>query len=229
MILSLAIQNTYSHLELGLARDGIIFAHTSIDKTQASKRAIPALSSLLSEHSLVITDCRYIAVNQGPGPFTTLRVTIATANGLAFATNIPLVGVDGLITFFNAHRSHATGFHVALLDAFNNDLYVAYQVDGTIQRDCLTIHRLLERLEGMDKSLRFIAFGNGAELYKEQLVTTFADRITVLDHQTTATLDQISRAAYQQWLLGQSGVDQLFPLYLKQQQYKNQRGTIIKI
>lgn len=229
MVLSLAIQNTYSHLELGLARDGIIYAKTSVDKTQASKRAIPALSSLINDHGLVITDLTYIAVNQGPGPFTTLRVTIATANGLAFATKIPLVGVDGLITFFNAHSTQHSGMPLALLDAFNNDLYVAYQTDGNIQRDCMNINSLLYLLNGMDNSLTFTAFGNGAELHRDILIKHLADRITIIDGESAATLEQISNAAYIQWQNDPTGLDQLFPLYLKQQQYKNQRGTIIKV
>ncbi len=41
-------------------------------------------------------DLAFIAAHQGPAPFTTLRVCLTTVNGFAFATGMPLIGINGL-------------------------------------------------------------------------------------------------------------------------------------
>ncbi|MFH0988207.1 MAG: hypothetical protein V1763_02445 [Parcubacteria group bacterium] len=46
-----------------------------------------------STHSTLSTSLRAIFVVQGPGAFSALRIGIATANALAFALQIPVVGI----------------------------------------------------------------------------------------------------------------------------------------
>jgi len=93
----LGLQNTYDSVELGLfsEKPHLIDAH-SLPKTQASSELILALAQFLQKHQLHFAQLPFIVVNQGPGPFTTLRTVIATANGLSFASAIPLIGVDAL-------------------------------------------------------------------------------------------------------------------------------------
>ncbi len=93
----LALQNTYDHVEVGLfSRTPQLVSSYSIAKMEASRSLIPSLERFLQEQQLHLKDFPFLVVNQGPGPFTTLRTVIATANGLSFATGIPLIGVDAL-------------------------------------------------------------------------------------------------------------------------------------
>ena len=51
---------------------------------------------MLKQHALTFSGLAFIAAHQGPAPFTTLRVCLTTVNGFAFATQVPLIGVNGL-------------------------------------------------------------------------------------------------------------------------------------
>lgn len=53
----------------------------------------PAVQDLLRRCSLSTTDLKAIAVALGPGSFTSLRISLAFAKGLAFSLRVPLIGV----------------------------------------------------------------------------------------------------------------------------------------
>jgi tRNA threonylcarbamoyladenosine biosynthesis protein TsaB len=96
MIYSLGLQATYTHSDVGIFKDGNLILSATKDKTLASRELIPLCAALLMEVEKSLSDISYIAINQGPAPFTTLRTVITTVNGIAYATNIPLIGIDGL-------------------------------------------------------------------------------------------------------------------------------------
>src|SRR5437868_6376175 len=92
----LAVQNSYHAIDVALCCNGQVLRCITEDKKHASKYFIALLSRLLQEQQCTFAQVAFMAVNQGPGPFTTLRVIISSVNGLSFATQKPLIGVDGL-------------------------------------------------------------------------------------------------------------------------------------
>lgn len=100
----------------------------STPNKKTSAQLIPLLDSLLCENNISLADITFIAANRGPAPFTTLRTVLATVNGLAQATKIPLIGVDTFSTFLEelaTKNSHFDGTFVIIQNAFCNDLYYA--------------------------------------------------------------------------------------------------------
>ncbi len=59
-----------------------------------SKELLPSLEVFLIDNGQSKNDLRGIVVFRGPGSYTGLRVGMATANMLAMALNIPLIGVE---------------------------------------------------------------------------------------------------------------------------------------
>jgi tRNA threonylcarbamoyladenosine biosynthesis protein TsaB len=55
-----------------------------------------AISQLLQEHQLTMQDLDAVAVTEGPGSYTGLRVGMATAKGLCYALQIPLITLSTL-------------------------------------------------------------------------------------------------------------------------------------
>jgi len=131
MTLFLSIQNTYNELELALIRDETVLISLADDKMRASKDLIPLVNYVCEKTKIHLRDLNFIAVNQGPGPFTTLRVVIASVNGLAYGAKIPLVGIDGLDALLLEHSDPAYPHTIALLNAFTNDVYFGIQTEQT--------------------------------------------------------------------------------------------------
>src|SRR5580700_6558366 len=92
----LLAHSTYETVEIGLF-DGtdVLYTH-SLDKKVASALLIPSIDIVLQRAGVSIKECLYAIVNQGPGPFTTVRTVITTMNGLSFATRLPLIGLNAL-------------------------------------------------------------------------------------------------------------------------------------
>ena len=54
------------------------------------------IEKLLEENGLKTKDLHAIAVSQGPGSYTGLRIGVSAAKGLCFAADIPLIAVETL-------------------------------------------------------------------------------------------------------------------------------------
>lgn len=217
MTYSLGIQSAYTHIEAGIFADGRLLISAQKDKTLASKELAPLCAWLLAQVDKKITDLSYIAVNQGPAPFTTLRTVITTANGLAFATNIPLVGVDGLAAFLQESQQTITNRDVApviLLHAFSNDVYYAYENSGTPVYGCAPFATVLEQLKMLPaQHLHF--FGNGTVLHAVALKEALGKKAIIQEPLALyGSLTHLGNCAWQSWQRGQTAT-QLQPLYLK--------------
>lgn len=216
----LALQNTYRHIEIALFKDQTMVSSMRESKLRASKTLVPLIEYTLLRAQAALKDLSFIAVNQGPGPFTTLRTIIATANGISFASQIPLVGVDGLKTFVQHHASpESATYTIALLNAFNNDVYYAISHGGNIiEKSYKNINNLLEQLGKIrTESCRLYFVGNGTKLHKEKIAATFSEQIYTIPDPLpiTMSLEQLGSAAYAQWHKNPEPIHQLQPLYLK--------------
>jgi tRNA threonylcarbamoyladenosine biosynthesis protein TsaB len=81
---------------------------------------LPAVDEMLRGLSLGPEDIEAIAVSQGPGGFTGLRIGIATASGWARARGVPLLGVSTLEAL--ASVAGADGLILPVLDAHRGEV-----------------------------------------------------------------------------------------------------------
>lgn len=226
---ALILQTDYHTVISALISENKIL-ETKIDsKVTASSHLIISLSTLLNNHALSWENLDYIGVNQGPGPFTTLRVIISTVNGLAFAQNIPLVGIDGLELFLlETHpittpvttTNHIT---VVVLNAFAQDVYFGIKQDTKIiSMGWDNIDNFLTKLQNVYPEEQITFVGNGTELFKEKIMVLFTHRACFLSPLPQfASLQALANRAYTQWQ-EQTNIQKLLePLYLKTITYKS--------
>ncbi|MBI9044356.1 MAG: tRNA (adenosine(37)-N6)-threonylcarbamoyltransferase complex dimerization subunit type 1 TsaB [Anaerolineaceae bacterium] len=64
----------------------------------------PAIERLLKQCDLVTSQLSVLAVALGPGSFTSLRIGLAIAKGMALSLNIPIVGIPTLDILAAAHQ-----------------------------------------------------------------------------------------------------------------------------
>lgn len=79
-----------------------LLAEFNINSTAShSERLLPAIDRIFQETGKTLEECDGICISLGPGSFTGLRIGLATAKGLAFAADKPMVGVSTLETLAN--------------------------------------------------------------------------------------------------------------------------------
>lgn len=173
---------------------------------------------LLANNQLTLNDIAFIGTNAGPGPFTTLRVAIATVNGISFANKIPLIAIDGLSVLLEECRSYnPNSITVALLNAFSGDLYYGISTGHTQKIACQNVATLFEEIHENFANQSITFCGNGALLYTAEITAIFKNLASITDQFQTPSLDGIANAAYQDWKLKglNSTTSQIEPLYLK--------------
>ena len=69
------------------------FRHLDMARGQA-EALMPLLDTVLADAGLGWSDFAAIGVGVGPGNFTGIRISVATARGLSLALGVPAIGVD---------------------------------------------------------------------------------------------------------------------------------------
>jgi tRNA threonylcarbamoyladenosine biosynthesis protein TsaB len=82
------------------------------------------IKDLLDRNKLKPSDLTGIAVGNGPGSYTGLRIGVTAAKGLAYALNIGMIHITTGELLINSVGSEAGFTPVALIDARRNDAYV---------------------------------------------------------------------------------------------------------
>lgn len=96
MALILGIETSGLAGSVALSRGDVVLGQRSLE--QAGRRhaqtLVSQIAELLTSHKLSPPDLSAIAVTQGPGSFTGLRVGVVCAKTLAYALQVPLLLID---------------------------------------------------------------------------------------------------------------------------------------
>ncbi|MCD7848201.1 MAG: tRNA (adenosine(37)-N6)-threonylcarbamoyltransferase complex dimerization subunit type 1 TsaB [Oscillospiraceae bacterium] len=153
-------------------RDGIILGQTTVyTKLTHSQVILPFIEKLLSDTELTVADMDLIAVSNGPGSYTGLRIGVALVKGLC-ATGGRCVGISTLEALAaNSEAAKATIF--SLLKARPEVVYFgAYASDGEkltmVKPDDVTGYEAVKAL-AEETPGDIILTGDCAEDIKEKL------------------------------------------------------------
>ena len=93
----LIIDTALEEAIIALSMDGKIVAELTNKETHSHASFIQvAIAKVLAEQQMAIGDLDAIAVTLGPGSYTGLRVGLATAKGIAYSLQKPLIGLSTL-------------------------------------------------------------------------------------------------------------------------------------
>lgn len=119
-------------------------------------------------------DLSAVALAAGPGSYTSLRVGCATAKGICFAHNIPLIAIPSLDILAHSVIDYARGgdYIIPMIDARRMEVYTAvYNYEGKkIVNDHAHIisEESFTEYIGTDNTHHFV--GNGAKKTQEILI-----------------------------------------------------------
>ena len=93
----LALDTSTSQLGLALY-DGerLLAERLWVSKVRHTVELAPAVEQILQQSGLALSALTALGVALGPGSFTSLRVGLAFAKGLAFSLTLPLIGISTL-------------------------------------------------------------------------------------------------------------------------------------
>lgn len=163
----LAIESSAKAASVAVVEDGKILGETFLNcGLTHSVTIMPSVEWLLDMASLKVSDIDRIAISEGPGSFTGLRIGMAAVKGLAWACDIPCCGVSTLAATAEG-VAHMDGTVCAVMDARAHQVYNAlFKVkNGKVTRLCddraISIGDLGKELEEIND---VIIAGDGAEL-----------------------------------------------------------------
>lgn len=120
-----AIETATEWCSVALWRDGEIVSLERRAGPRQGEYVLPMLNQLLQRAHLGVGDLEAIAYGAGPGAFTGLRIACGVAQGLAFAHDLPVIGISTLEA--TAEESGATRAFVALDARMHEVYYAAYE------------------------------------------------------------------------------------------------------
>jgi tRNA threonylcarbamoyl adenosine modification protein YeaZ len=127
MSLVLAIDTATPAVTAGIVDGSTVLAERVTHDARAhAERITPNVLAALADASLTMSDLGAVVVGCGPGPFTGLRVGMASAAAYGHALGIPVYGVCSL----DAIGGLTTGEVLVVTDARRREVYWARYRDG---------------------------------------------------------------------------------------------------
>ncbi|MBZ5857936.1 tRNA (adenosine(37)-N6)-threonylcarbamoyltransferase complex dimerization subunit type 1 TsaB [Flavihumibacter profundi] len=137
----------------------------------------PAIAKLLKSEGTRLEELDAIAVSAGPGSYTGLRVSMATAKGLCYALSKPLIAMNTLRIMAISAKKQLQGelMYCPMIDARRMEVFSSLFDNQLVE--ILPPQALVLETNSFDHWLALgpiCFFGNGAEKYKNLLKNDLA-------------------------------------------------------
>lgn len=170
-MLILALESSAKAASVALTEDeNLVAQYTQCSGLTHSRTLLPMVDDMLKNTDKTIAGVDLIAVAQGPGSFTGIRIGVSTVKGLAWAADKKCVGVSTLEAMA-WHGVAAGGVICPVMDARRSQVYNALFeiVDGKPHRLCadraISLDELAEQIAGKNA----FVVGDGARLTYEHI------------------------------------------------------------
>jgi tRNA threonylcarbamoyladenosine biosynthesis protein TsaB len=122
----LNIETATKNCSVALAKEGktILCKEIAEEGYSHAERLHVFIEEIIKEAGISFKEIAAIAVSQGPGSYTGLRIGVSAAKGLCYALGIPLIAVDTLQVLASQAKV-SDGLIVPMLDARRMEVYSA--------------------------------------------------------------------------------------------------------
>lgn len=132
MALILTIDTATAHASVCLSRDGKTIGYSESPEQKDHASFIqPAIKKVFDSSGYALPDLDAVAVSNGPGSYTGLRVGLATAKGICYALDKPLILINTLEIIAKAaieaefEEREDTGLFCPMIDARRMEVFAA--------------------------------------------------------------------------------------------------------
>lgn len=133
----LNIETATKNCSVSLSENGetIAFKELATESFSHAEKLHVFIADVLKEVNLNFKGLNAIAVSQGPGSYTGLRIGVSSVKGLCYALNLPMISIDTLALLAN-QISIEEGIVVPMIDARRLEVYAAfYDTNGNQIRE----------------------------------------------------------------------------------------------
>ncbi|HSD08487.1 tRNA (adenosine(37)-N6)-threonylcarbamoyltransferase complex dimerization subunit type 1 TsaB [Flavobacterium sp.] len=165
----LNIETATKNCSVALAKDGktLLCKEIAEEGYSHAERLHVFIEEIIAESGIEMKDLVAIAVSQGPGSYTGLRIGVSAAKGLCYALNIPLIAIDTLQTL--ASKVKATdGLIVPMIDARRMEVYSAI-FSATLERKREVLAEIIDENSFANFSEKLYFIGDCNEKCKDVL------------------------------------------------------------
>ncbi len=177
----LAIDASTEACSVALQVNDKLYSRYDLCPQSHSLQLLPMVDELLKEADIKLSQCDGLIFGRGPGSFTGVRIGVGVAQGLAFAADLPVIGVSSLQTMAQlAFIKHQQKQVIAVIDARMGEVYNGYFIldennimqEQSLADQCgeaVTAPELVSaRLANVATTPQY-GVGSGWDAYKEQL------------------------------------------------------------
>jgi len=214
MALILNIDTALEEACLSIARDGKLLASRKNNSQKDHASWIhPAIQSLIGETNTGLSELDAIAISIGPGSYTGLRVGLATAKGLCYATGLKLIAVPTLRIIAHSGLNGKADLICPMIDARRMEVYTAVYDKNLVEVVKPAAILLDTGSFSAELEWRKILFlGNGSEKFRP-----LCRNLNAIFENFPLKPDSMAALAWQSFI-GNDFVDVAYsePLYLKE-------------
>jgi tRNA threonylcarbamoyladenosine biosynthesis protein TsaB len=215
----LALSTTSSSGSIAICKDDIITFISFLDiKITHSERLMPQIDFGLKQCKMTMNDIDLIAIANGPGSFTGIRIGLATAKGLCMGKQIPLYPVNTLKLL--AYNAFGTNLHILpFIDAKMDEVYAALYEPNMQEKISPQNADPFEFLQRINEPVLII--GDGVTKYTDKIKKSGIKHKTALPHQHIPMASTLISMALQLPEIPKYNFDEiadLQPYYLRKSQ-----------
>lgn len=209
----LNIETATKNCSVALAKEGktILCKEIAEEGYSHAERLHVFIEEIIQEAGITFKDLAAVAVSQGPGSYTGLRIGVSAAKGFSYALNIPLIAVDTLKTLAS-QVTVSSGLIIPMIDARRMEVYSAIFTPDFVNKRATLAEIITENsFEDFQETLYFV--GDCAEKCKTVLTK---ENFIFLDEIKYPSAKEMSLLSFEKYKINDT-VDVAYfePFYLK--------------
>lgn len=195
----LSIDTSTKVCSVAIHKAGELIGQQSYHIQKSHSSLLPEIIDQIAVNcELTLQEIGAVAISEGPGSYTGLRIGTATAKGLAFSLGVPLIAINSLDTMCaQVFKMDSTALYCPMIDARRMEVYCKL-VTGTGEelwetRALVVDETVFDSLPGRP----VVMFGNGSDKLKSIFKTD--DYVFINDIHPSATfMGELAAAKYDQ-------------------------------